>query len=1383
MASYTCEECGVSFPKLSQLLQHKRAMNHWKKYQCQSCKKVFNRKDNLDRHLQKHNDENNHHCPECLKVFTREDALKEHLRQDHGGAGGVKRPSNDQGGGGEAKRKKLDEDLSAHYDIEKVSERKIEKFRSTASYYRIRVNDVEITDLPNILKYLRTLFQDIINKMTDEIASSDLVRLSLDNPELDFPIVLPFMKKSALTVDRILSEIERVLQSYEQFVVDETFGIELVHVHMPTGSGYKMKPVVDITKMLENKRSIIQIKNTDELCCARAIVTAIARHEKHPQWNSIRRGYAIQGQLAEELHWKACIPLTKCGLDEVKAFQVAVPKYQIHVLSKDHFNAIVFSGPEGGVPIYVYLHDGHFDVITTMTGFLNRNYFCTVCKKGYQHQERHTCNNPCHFCRNLHTNKEEDWKHCKTCNCKFINEDCFDLHLKKSEKGKSTCEMYHRCNNCDQLINRSKHKRDHMCGETYCKTCKDYVMEDHKCYMQPANEDDNSDNKKKPKETQYIFFDFECTQDTIVQCNDGYLPGEDRCINCAKSWCGSMEHTPNLCVAHKVCSLCISKEIQPDSECLKCGPNIKVFSGPDTTKLFCQWLFSEPNFGTTVICHNFKGYDSYPILQYLHDNAILPDVITTGSKYMSITVSKCKIRFIDSINFIPMALADMPGAFGETELAKGYFPHLFNRRENQNVVLDHLPDMKYYCPDGMKPEKRRKFLTWYKQHEHDTFDFQKDLLRYCQSDVDILRKCCLTFRTLFMKLTTRDHNRGIDPFEKCITIASACNLVYRTLFLAPETIGIIPAHGYRPEEKQSVMAYQWLSYIANEKVIFIQHGRNIGEKSIGPYKVDGYYEDDGRRHVLEFHGCFWHGCPKCYSQSTVNPVSEMSMGDLYTRTMEKKQFIEAEGYSYTALWECEFKQQLQVNDTMKKFLDNLEIVTPLEPRDAFYGGRTEAFKLYEKATADKQIKYYDVTSLYPYINKTGKIPLGHPEIITDNFQNISNYEGLIKCKVLPPRNLHIPVLPMKCNGKLMFSLCRLCTETYQQEKCTHSDTERTFTGTWVTDEIKEAVSQGYIIQNIYEIWHFDEISQYDSVSKSGGIFTDYVNTFLKVKQEASGWPKWCVTEQDKQRYIKEYYEKEGILLDYDKIKKNPGLRSLAKLMLNSFWGKFGQRTNLTQTTLTDDPAIFTDMMTSDQQKVQNVRFINDNRVQIDWVYNTDFVEASCRTNTVIAAYTTAQARLKLYSYLKPLDTRLAYCDTDSLVFTTRPGEWEPPLGDYLGDLTDEVPGNSITDFVTGGPKNYAYRLNCADDAGQTSICKVRGITLNFKNTLDINFETVQKMVTCGDKVNPITVVDTNKIVRSPENCCIITKTEYKDYKIVFDKRVIGNAYTTSPYGY
>jgi len=90
----------------------------------------------------------------------------------------------------------------------------------------------------------------------------------------------------------------------------------------------------------------------------------------------------------------------------------------------------------------------------------------------------------------------------------------------------------------------------------------------------------------------------------------------------------------------------------------------------------------------------------------------------------------------------------------------------------------------------------------------------------------------------------------------------------------------------------------------------------------------------------------------------------------------------------------------------------------------------------------------------------------------------------------------------------------------------------------------KAVEKGYRILKIYEVYHFEESTEYDKSTKNGGLFASYVNTFLKIKQEASGWPKECETEEKKREYIRRYEEKEVLRLDYDKIKTNPGLRVL-----------------------------------------------------------------------------------------------------------------------------------------------------------------------------------------------------------------------------------------------
>lgn len=110
--------------------------------------------------MQKHNSKNNQHCPECLEVFTKEDALDKHLHQEHGWPR-AKCSSDSQEGGGARKRQKLAEDPSSSYDIEKVVKKKTEKFRSTATYYKVNIRDLNIQALQNILKTLKQIFQSI----------------------------------------------------------------------------------------------------------------------------------------------------------------------------------------------------------------------------------------------------------------------------------------------------------------------------------------------------------------------------------------------------------------------------------------------------------------------------------------------------------------------------------------------------------------------------------------------------------------------------------------------------------------------------------------------------------------------------------------------------------------------------------------------------------------------------------------------------------------------------------------------------------------------------------------------------------------------------------------------------------------------------------------------------------------------------------------------------------------------------------------------------------------------------------------------------------------------------------------------------------------------
>ena len=83
------------------------------------------------------------------------------------------------------------------------------------------------------------------------------------------------------------------------------------------------------------------------------------------------------------------------------------------------------------------------------------------------------------------------------------------------------------------------------------------------------------------------------------------------------------------------------------------------------------------------------GFDAQFILRWIHKQAQAPSIIMRGMEILQLEY--CGVKLLDSLNFLPMGLAAFPKALG-FDAAKGYFPHLFNKKENWNVVLQGLPD-------------------------------------------------------------------------------------------------------------------------------------------------------------------------------------------------------------------------------------------------------------------------------------------------------------------------------------------------------------------------------------------------------------------------------------------------------------------------------------------------------------------------------------------------------------------------------------------------------------------------------------------------------------------------------------------------------------------
>ena len=206
--------------------------------------------------------------------------------------------------------------------------------------------------------------------------------------------------------------------------------------------------------------------------------------------------------------------------------------------------------------------------------------------------------------------------------------------------------------------------------------------------------------------------------------------------------------------------------------------------------------------------------------------------------------------------------------------------------------------------------------------------------------------------------------------------------------------------------------------------------------------------------------------------------------------------------------------------------------------------------------------------------------------------------------ILPPSGLFHPVLPVRSGGKLTFPLCAACVGEEQakpflerRSSCSHSNEERTLRGTWCTPEIEQAISKGYTLVKIHEVWHFPASRE--------GLFAGYVNTWLKIKQESAGWPGWCTDEEKKQEYLHRYKAREGIDLDPDKIAKNPGRKATAKLMLNSFWGNFGERQNKPTTEAVYSPADLYSKLTSPVIEVSQLRFCTDDLLEVVYTRHAD----------------------------------------------------------------------------------------------------------------------------------------------------------------------------------
>ena len=219
--------------------------------------------------------------------------------------------------------------------------------------------------------------------------------------------------------DMYLQALASRLNSNEAFEADDSFTVETTFICTPApggGNGKRYKPSSVAVRGIV-KCSHVTIKNRDELCCARAIVTTKALVDANGNtgdhhYKNLKQGYLVQKREAQELHRLAGVPGGPCGISELPIFVGPTPSDKI---------------------IRIIKEDNHYDGCNSFSGFLSKSYFCDECNRGYDHEDRE--NHPC------------DGKWCPSCHrkdCPVFTEAKRPLGPGKFPSPSSPCHLCHR---------------------------------------------------------------------------------------------------------------------------------------------------------------------------------------------------------------------------------------------------------------------------------------------------------------------------------------------------------------------------------------------------------------------------------------------------------------------------------------------------------------------------------------------------------------------------------------------------------------------------------------------------------------------------------------------------------------------------------------------------------------------------------------------------------------------------------------------------------------------------------------------------------------------------------------------------------------------------
>ena len=716
------------------------------------------------------------------------------------------------------------------------------------------------------MEVLETVLKDIVEDL-ENAELDDLIYVAIDDPRvLDFPIARRFNTLYNFSIQGIMEEIRRLLQSKEKLGCLGPLSIDIKHIKAniagsgikPQKSTFRNKQVKTMMEWMGRKLGIMDpykfmVKDLElsQSCFTLCLAMAIKCSDENT--NEIvfsKRWWFRKEELPLSIKSLAQRLYAQAGLQENtmvqdvhfnrfqwvlhRYYQAQLIVYEITGPSNKQLR-MIYQGKPNRKPfqrIYLLYYAGHFWLINRLKLIAGRGRrLCSKC--GYlsirsPDGKRHLCQQKCLLCDDQRCFKSTKLQnrgkvflsvYCDDCNRFFRSEHCLDMHRKND-----ICNIYARCHTCLRVVKRERLEdpEDHDCGWKKCRQCNEWysIFAQHHCFISTPKTE-----LVEPETQKYFALDFETTVDMYGI------------------------HTPNFVTIFQMCSECIMNfDAETPVGC--CGKRKTEYFAMDCVRRTVNFLFFDPEKqGAIVLAHYSSKFDTHFILKELTNRGIPPQVICRGNQIIQLK-SQNDVKLKDSYLFFHVALSKLPKMFS-LKTVKGFFPHSFNVPNNYDYS-GPIPNMKYFDIDTMKPDRRSEFMEWYRSNSEYEWNFRKELSKYGWADTLLLAQACAVFRNDMKNMT------GICPFFSSMTIAQYSTIVMRKNFMDFDKYPILKIGDTETlafqKEKASQLAVKYLAWESqNRNVKIVTAGNANREVRIGGWKVDGKFGNT----IWEVNGCFW----------------------------------------------------------------------------------------------------------------------------------------------------------------------------------------------------------------------------------------------------------------------------------------------------------------------------------------------------------------------------------------------------------------------------------------------------------------------------------------------------------------------------------------------